>query len=449
MSTGLPNPFRRILLAAVLAAATTGSLAEDLLSIFREAQQRDPTYLAAHHAFAAVEQKQPQARAALLPTVSLSGGNSRQQGQAAFNDGLYEDRDVRNRNWSLQISQPIIRPSAWAAYSQADAQVRQAVAQYAQAGHDLILRVAQVYFDVVLAEESISVADAQHAAVAQQWTLARRNFDVGTVTITDVHEAKSRLDLARAQKIAAVNELSVKQSELEKILGRMPGRLSAVGSAATLPAPEPADVGAWIDLASTHNPLVAIQDAAVESHEHEVARNRAGHAPTLDINASQGSNYASGSLSSPTDIPTRSRSTQVGLQFNIPIWSGGGTEARVVEALANLAKAREDREAARRQAVTLTRQAFSGVINGQAQMEALSSAITSSISAVEASQIGYRIGTRINIDVLNAEQQLYATRRDLAKIKMETLMHGLRLKAAVGALSEADIIAINRLLNSS
>lgn len=445
MKRRLPSRSRlahRMLLAVSLVAAAAGCRAEELLTIYREALLQDPTYQAARHAFAAAEQKLPQARAVLLPTVSMSGGSTRQYGPAAFNDGPYEDRDVRSRNWSLQVSQPLVRPSAWAAVGQADVQVRQAAAQFDLARQELILRTAQAFFDAVLAEESVAVAEAQHSAVEQQWVLARRNFDVGVATITDVHEAKSRLDLARSQWIAAENELTVKRADLEKTTGKSSGRLPILNAAAMPPGPDPADVRAWIELAALRNPQVLIQGAAVEALEHEVARNRAGHAPTLDLNASHGTSYASGSLTSPADIPTRTRSSQVGVQLTIPIWSGGGTESRVVEAAANLAKAQAEREAARRQAVTLVRQAYSGVVNGQAQVEALSSAVTSSSSAVEANRVGYRIGTRINIDVLNAEQQLYATRRDLARAKIEMLMQCLRLKAAVGALDESDVAAV-------
>jgi outer membrane protein len=439
---------RACLAGLLLTIARTG-LADDLLSAYREALLQDPVYLAARHTLAAAEQKLPQARAGLLPTLSITGGESRQRGQASFSDAPFEDRDVRSRNWSLQLTQPLFRPASWSAYSQADAQVRQAAAQFQLARQELILRLAQAYFDVILAEESVAVATAQHGAVEQQWTLAKRNFEVGMATVTDVHEAKSRLDLARAQNIAAGNELIVKQAELERIVGRPPAHLPTLNPAAALPTPEPARIDPWIEQAVAGNPLVAIQSAGVESLEHEVIRSRSGHAPTLDLNASYGTTFTSGSMTSPSDIPARSRAGQVGVQLTVPIWSGGAVAARVVEATANLDKARADLEAARRQAVTLVRQAFSGVTSGQAQVEALASAVTSSRNAVDANQVGYRIGTRINIDVLNAEQQLYATRRDLARTKLETLMHGLRLKAAVGVLEESDIVALNRLFADS
>jgi outer membrane protein len=435
-----------VLLASCVLLVGGQCCAEDLLTVYREAVLQDPTYDAARYAYEAAEQKLPQARAGLLPTLSLSGGKSLQHGPASFNEAAEQNREVRNRNWSLQLSQPLLHPANWAALSQAHAQVRAAAAQLNLARQELILRSAQAFFDILLAMESMAVADGQHVAVEQQWILARRNFEVGVATITDVHEAKSRLDLSRSQKIAATNDLAVKRAELEKLIGRPAGPPALLMPEAVLPAPAPANVEAWVEMAASANPQMVIQEAIVESMEYEVSRNRAAHAPTLDLTASHGKSYASGSMTSPEDIPVRTRSAQVGVQLTIPIWSGGGTQSRVAEATAYLAKARAEREAARRQAVTTARQAFSAVVNGQAQIEALSSAVVSSQSSVEANKIGYRIGTRINIDVLNAEQQLYATRRDLAKARIETLMQGLRLKAAVGTLDEPDVAAVNQLL---
>ncbi|WP_374498617.1 TolC family outer membrane protein [Zoogloea sp.] len=435
-----------LLLAGLLAPSLAWT--DDLLSLYRSALSQDPIYLAARYALQASEQKVPQARADLLPVISLGADTSSQHGSAAFNEAPEEDRHVRSNNWSLRLAQPLFRPASWSMLSQAEAQYRQAVAQFRLASQDVILRVAQAFFDALLAQESFSVASAQLNAVTQQLSLAKRNFQVGTATITDVHEAQSRLDLARSQQIAASNELTVKRAELERVAGTPPSMLPMLSSDASLPRPYPDDVDKWIALAQTNSPLIAIQDGNKDICEHQLARSRAGHAPTVDIHASYGSLYSSGSMTSPTDVPTRSRAGQIGLQVAVPIWSGGAVASRIAEAQANLDKALADREASRRQAVTQSRQAFSGIASGHAQVEALASAVLSSQEAVKANQIGYRIGTRINIDVLNAEQQLYSARRDLARAKMETLMHGLRLKAATGSLTEQDVIGVNALLDS-
>lgn len=435
------------LLASLLGLTGVPAMADDLLMVYRRAQEQDPVFETARYALQAAQQKLPQARAGLLPSVNLNGNSGKQQGQVSFSGAPFIDRDVRTKSWTLQLSQPLLRIGNWSAYEQADAQVRQADAQYAQAQQELILRVAQAYFDVLVAKDGVKVVEAQLKAVEQQLVLAKRNFEVGMATITDSHEAKSRFDLSRAQRIAAVNELESKRAELERITGELPVYLAALKKEAVLPSLQPADVQSWVSSARNQHPLVRIQQAAQEVAEQEIAKNRAGHYPTLDFTASYGGTFSSGSLSSPADVETRNRSRQVGLQLSIPIYSGGATNARVKEAAANLYKAKAELESARRQAGTLARQAHAGVNNGQSQIEALISAVASSKSAVDANKIGYRIGTRINIDVLNAEQQLAVAQRDLTKARYETLLQGLRLKAATGILTESDLVTVNHLLN--
>jgi outer membrane protein len=421
----------------------SGAAAADLLEIYRMAQQQDPVFEAARQALGSVREKLPQARAGLLPSVAVNGGRSRSQGQYLFGAGPEEERNIKAWNWTLQLTQPVLRVQNWEAYTQAGAIVEQAEAQFAQAGQDLILRAVQSYFEFDIAQESIGVADARVRAIEQQLNLARRGFNAGTNPITDVHESKSRFDLARAQRVAAQNELEAKRSELEKIIGTLPETVSSLDPDAVPPLPDPRDVEAWIAIAREHAPAVRGQRAAVEVAEREIAKSRAGHLPTLDMTASYGSNYSSGNSNLATDYETRIRSGQIGVQFSIPIYSGGAVDSRVTDSIAALYKARAELETARRQAGSTARQAFAGVANGISQIEALVSAVDSSISSVNANQVGYRLGTRINIDVLNAEQQLYTSKRDLIKARYETLLHGLKLKATAGSLTDADVVALN------
>lgn len=440
----------RLAMLLILALGTLPLLpahADDLSMVYRQALRQDPVIDAARYALQAAEQKLPQARAGLLPTLNWSANKSKQSGTSAFAEADPVDRSIKNNGWTLQLTQPIFRPGNWLIYTQTDAQVRQAQEQFIQAQQDLILRVAQSYFDVVVAEDSVRVAIAQDHSVAMQLELAKRNFEVGTSTVTDVHEAKSRFDLSRAQRIGAVNDLQGKQAELERMLGQLPSSLAPLKSDAVPPLPSPPELASWIDKAKVQHPLVRIALQAQEVADKEISKNRAGHLPTLDFTASRSSNFSSGSLSSPTDLETRSKPNQLSLQLVIPLYSGGATDARVQESVASLNKAHADLEGARRQAAALARQAYSGVMNGQAQIEALGSAVESSKSSVDANKIGYKIGTRINIDVLNAEQQFFAAMRDLAKARVETFMQGLRLKAAVGSLSEADLEILNQSLN--
>lgn len=346
----------------------------------------------------------------------------------------------------MQLTLPVIRLQNLFAYKESESLVAQATAQFAQAEQDLILRVAQAYFDVVVAEEGIAVTDAQLRAMREQWAIARRGFEAGTTSITDVDEAQSRVDLARSQRVTALNDLEIKRSDLEKVVGQVPMTLSVLRPSVVAPKPEPADPAAWIAQARENHPAVLAQQAALAAAESGVNKNRAEHLPTLDMTASYGGNYASGSLTTPIDYTTQAKSRVVGLQLNVPIFAGGATNAKVAEAIATRYKTRADLEGARRQAGSEARQAYAGIANGLAQIEALGSAVTSGQSAVKGNQIGYKLGIRINIDVLNAEQQLYTSQRDLIKARYDTLFQGLKLKAAAGVLSEEDLSVINRLL---
>ena len=443
---GLGGKLLRVGLPLLLASSYT--LASDLLDVYRQAQARDPAYRGAGHALKAARERVPQARAGLLPTVNLTGANSRQTGQASFSEAPYSDRDVRNRSWNLQLTQPLWRAASWAALDQAEQQEALAEAQFRQTEQELILRTAQAYLDVLVTREAERVARLQINAVEQQLGLAGRNFDVGTGTVTDVHEAQSRLDLASAQAVAADSELQNKQAELERILGEPQSSLSRLREDSRLPGIEPAGVQPWLDSARDQSIQVRIAQATLDVADREIAKSRAAHSPSLDLTAGYGNTFTSGSITSPADISVRTRSTQVGLTLTIPLYAGGGVQARLREALALKDKAGEDLEAARRQAVAQARQAFTGVVNGGAQVTALASAVVSSRSSLDANKIGFRIGTRINIDVLNAEQQLYAAQRDWHKARADTLMQGLRLKAANATLAEADLSAINDLLET-
>ena len=430
----------------VTATFSVSIRAADLLEVYRLAQANDPTFEAARFALEVVQQRLPQARAGLLPVITATGNEGATQANTSFGNNPAVDRTVRNSAWALQLTQPLLRMQNIYAYSESQARLEQAVAQFKQAEQDLILRVAQAYFDVAVAESNIAVAEAQVRAVGEQLAIATRGFGLGTTAITDTYEAKSRADLARAQQIGSLNELENKRSELEKILGQAPMQLAVLRSSVVAPQPQPADPQAWITQARENNPAVRAQQAAFDAAEAAVHKIESEHLPFLDLTASYGANTSTANLTTPADYATRGRSATIGVQLTIPLYAGGGTQARVMEAIASRYKTRAELEAARRQAGNEARQAYAGVANGLAQTEALDSAVQSGRSAVKGNQVGYKAGLRINIDVLNAEQQLYTSQRDLAKARYDTLFQGLKLKAAAGALSEADVASINLLL---
>lgn len=436
----------RLLVLALGFASAPLALAEDLLQIYREAQKQDAAVAAARATWQATQEKLVQGRSGLLPNVGLSGNLT----QTNFDSRLKSDppldtgRSYHSQGLTLSATQPLYRMQNFVAYDQAKQQVTQADWILGAAEQDLLLRVAQAYFDVLLANDSVSLAAAQKAAVGQQLAQARRNFEVGTATITDTNEAQAKYDQIVAQEIAAQNDLEIKHRALQSIIGRFPKSLSPLGPKLELKTPEPAVMDEWVARAEKSGYAVRISEATFEIAKLEVDRNRAGHHPTLDLVASY--NDTRSSASSASSFGSNSQTGQISLQLAIPLYAGGALSSKVREAAANLEKSRQDLEGSRRSATLSARQAFLGVTNGIAQVKALQQALVSADTALASSKVGMEVGVRTNVDVLNAQQQVYQVRRDLAAATYNYLMNLLRLKAAVGDLREADLEQFNRYL---
>ena len=436
---------RKSVLATLFAGTflTLNAHALDLMQVYREALANDAPYASARAQLAAGQERSTQGRAGLLPTIGVGGSYNRSDLDVT-SQGLSASRNVNSHNYAVSLSQPLFRVANWEQYQQGKLSVAASEAQFGQSQQDLILRVSQAYFDVLASQDTLATVQAQKTAITEQLAAAKRNFEVGTTTITDTHEAQARYDLVVAQEFAAVNDLEIKRTALQQIIGKPAGELASLRPGLKLTAPEPATVDAWVQSAEQQNFGVVGQQLALEIAQREIKKNRAGHYPTLDLVASRSHNNQTGSqittASSVTD------QTSVGVQWNIPLFSGFAVDSRVREAIALEDKTRSDLENARRVAAQGARQAFLGVNAGLAQVRALEAAEISSTSALDSNRLGYQVGVRINIDVLNAQQQLYSTRRDLAKARYDTIMNGLRLKAAAGTLKEEDLAQVNALL---
>ena len=430
-------------LGAALLATATAVQGADLLDIYRQARESDAVYAAARATWAATQEKLPQGRAGLLPQANLSASTQ------------HNDRDLRFRNpatpsaegqfnsnsLSVSVTQPIYRKQNQVTYEQSKVQIEQADAQLALVGQDLILRTAQAYFDVLLAQFNLEVAGAQKTAISEQLAQAKRNFEVGTATITDTHEAQARFDLTVSQEIAAQNDVEIKRRQLAQIIGRTAPDLARLGTDYALALPAPNDVTQWVERASRANLQVQINQAGLRIAQQEIEKSRGAHHPTLDAFASYTDSASGSGIQGGFGTDTTTR--VVGLQLAIPIYQGGATSSRVREALANQDKARQDLETARRAAELATRQSFLGVANGVAQVKALQAAVVSSQSSLDSTQLGREVGVRTQVDVLNAQQLLFGTRRDLAQAIYNYLLSLLRLKGAVGTLAEEDLIRLN------
>jgi outer membrane protein len=431
---------------ALMLGAGKLAFAADLISIYREAQLQDATYAAAKAQYIGAQEKLPQARALLLPSVNFGAGTHYNEVNTDYptNPGFPAGRaDFYDYNYGVNVTQPLYRRQNDATYEQAKVQIKQAETQLSASAQDLMTRVAQGYFDVLLARFNLSTIRSQKTAVAEQLEQAKRNFIVGTATITDSREAQARYDLVVAQELGAENDLEVRNRALEQIVGKPVGRLAGLSTPVSLNAPQPADMDAWVEQAYRSSLQVALAQQSLEIAAQEVKKADAGHYPTLDAVGSLTDNYASNST---IGIRSDVKALVVGVQLNVPIYQGGGISSRVREAVAAQERARQELEGARRSVAQQTRQAFLGVTSGLGQIKALQQAVGSTKLQLESTKLGQEVGVRTAVDVLNAEQQLTIAQRDLAQAVYNTIVNQLKLKAAVGKLAEADLAEINILL---
>jgi len=434
-----------VLAAALLAwLPMPSALAADLLQVYRDAQANDTQFASARSQLLATREKLPQGRAGLLPQIAGTAGAQRTM--ADYSSPVDTTRYFNANTWALQLTQPLFRWDRWETYKQGELASLAGEVTFQQAQLDLITRASQAYFDVLAAQDNLYLAGAQKKAIGEQLEQAKRNFEVGTATITDANDAQARYDLATSTEIAAQSALEVTRATLQQITGKPVDELMGLRPEAQIPGPQPSDVNAWASQAEQTNPQVGLASYNLETAQRETNKAKAGHLPSVDLVASYGYTNAQGTATQLSNVGSRYNSGVVGVQLNIPIFTGGQIQSRVRETLALADKAASDLEFARRTAAQQARQTYSGVFNGLAQVKALEAAERSAQSAVESNQLGYEVGVRINIDVLNAEAQLFSTRRDLSKARYDTIMNGMRLKASTGTLSEDDVVQINTLL---
>lgn len=443
------------LLFALPLASHAESPVQDLVTTFQQARASDPAWAAAQSANVAAQEKQVQGKALLLPNASFDASASHVQSNidragGAFNIGSSGHDDYETWGYRLNVTQPLYRKQNSIQFEQSKTQVAQAGEQLGAAHQDLMLRVSQAYFDVLLAQDKIDLIQAQKSAIARQLEQAKANFEVGSATITDVHEAQARYDLTLAQEIAATNDLEARKHAIRALTGNKPQRLAAARQDLPATIPEPGDMEKWVDIAGQNNLAIKIQQQALQLATQEVERNRAGHLPTLDAVGNYNDTRANDGVSG--DLVGYNKSVKtatVGLQLTIPLYQGGAINSRTREAAANRQKAEDELEAARRKVDLQTRQAYLNVASAVAQVQAYEQALVSSQSQLDSTSLGYEVGVRTSVDVLNAQQQLYSAKRDLLQARYSWLLSVLQLKAAAGVLTEDDLAATNTLLSGS
>jgi outer membrane protein len=399
--------------ASALLLAPHPAAAQSLLELYEAAHGYDATYLAASALADSAQYRVEQTRALMRPNATLSGSGSRVQ----TNPTAGSNFGSNSTGVAVNGRQPLFNRANTATIAQSERTLESSLADLDSAEQDLILRVSQAYFDVLGAQNTLQTTHANKVAIAEQLASAKRNFEVGTATITDTRESQARFDLATAQEIAADNDLVTKRIALDQLVGHSNVQPRPLIVPLTLPATAAIPVDDLLGRAVDEHPAVRRARVAFDVAQLETEKARAQRLPTVDAVAS--------------------------------VQSGRGTIAANVTGYNSLVleeRSRNDFEAARRTVAQTTRQAYYTLQSSTAQVKALEAAEASSQLALEATQLGYRVGIRVNVDVLNAQSQLYQTRRDLARARYDVLLNTLRLRQASGRLVPSDILGIDALL---
>jgi len=432
--------------AAMLGLAFIGQVqAQSLTELYESARAYDASFLSAKLQFDANVAKVDQAVAGLLPSIAFSANLSRSDLDTKYSSAGTSERYFGTRSYGISATQALYRPGNLATYNQGQKQLLQADAVLQAAEQDLMVRLSQAYFDVLASKDSLVLVRAQKTAVAEQLASAKRNFEVGTSTITDTNEAQARYDLSIAQEIAAENDLQVKQLALNTLVGKPSVEPFGFATASALPILKADDMSKWVEASQDTHPTVRSAQMALDVAKLENDKSRAGHKPTLDgfVSFANTTNLA-GAATFNTD--SRTAFAQAGFTLTVPLFAGFATQNRLKETLALEEKARTDLENAKRTVAQATRAAYLGVVSGLGSVKAFEAAEKSSQSALDSNKLGYQVGVRINIDVLNSQSQLFQTKRDLAKARYDVLLGHLKVRQANGSLKAEDMAAINALL---
>ena len=463
MSLSRPLSLTRVALLTPLAVAllglSGGARAQSLQALYDTARDYDSAYLSAKAAAEAARYRADQAGALNLPTVGLQAstalsktdgsGSTTVQGTTT---AAQVDGNTRNTQIGVSAQQTLFNRANGATVAQAERAVQVAEVQLKAVEQDLIVRLTQGYFDVLSATDALATVQASKKAISEQLASAKRNFEVGTATITDTREAQARYDLATAQELAATNDLQVKRLALDQLVGKANLQPRPLAQPVALPPLQPALVDDWVSGADAANPNVLQAQLAAEVAKLETEKARAGNLPTVTLGASYGRSYPGGSTT--THLPAYDSVSRTGngsaaglnLTLNMPLFAGFAIQNRVKETLSLEEKARIDLLTARRAVAQGTRSAYYGVQSGRAQVKALEAAESSSKLALEATQLGYKVGVRVNLDVLNAQTQLFQTQASLAKARYDVIVGDMKLRQASGQLKPEDVAAVNALL---
>ncbi len=417
------------------------SLSADLASIYSLAERNDPTYQQVISTHRAILESKPQARSQLLPSLDITANTKRNaqdittSGSSFGSDG---EIDFNSHGYSLNLSQPLFHRDRFIALSQADSQIKESGAKLAKAQQDLIINVSETYFNVLRSIDNLEFANIEVKSLSRQLEEANKRFEVGLSAITDVQEAKAGYDLAVAQEIQAINGIDNAKEQIRELTSEYIDKYDGLGENIKLIKPVPDDISSWTELSIKQNLDISAANFALETARKEIKIRSAGHLPTVDIVASHGYDSTGGRFGS-----TRTDRSSIGVELNVPIYSGGLVSSKTREAHEQYNVAMHYLEKARRTAQRNTREAYLGVISGISQVNALKQAVVSSETALLATETGFEVGTRTAVDVVASQRATSKARRDYSNAKYNYILNTLKLKRAAGILSPDDINLIN------
>ena len=447
------KPFRLRPLLFALMLPATASYGESLVTIYEQALAYDSGLAAARAAREAREAGVDEARANLLPQLDAFG-------ESQYSDSTAQDSSYINHQYGLRLSQPLFRANAWFGYQASQQLDKAAEAELALSQQELILEVAEHYFDVLRAQDELDTARAQEAALRRQWEQARERYEVGLIATTAVEEARAGYDASQSQRIAAESQLDIARQSLARLTGQYYEKLEKLRTDFPVGAPEPNDPESWTETALMQNWAIQASRLGLDAQQEELRASRSEHYPTLDLQASVTRQHldeeqfrqpqTGGTGPQQTgSLDTRRTDTSVGLSLNVPLYSGGGTSAGVRRVTAETEQAERDLETTRRNVRLETRSLFRQVLTNQQTLSAQRQTIISRRSALDATRAGYDVGTRNIVEVLDAEQNYFVALRDFANARYDYVLNSLRLKQAAGTLSPQDLIDLDRWLSAS
>ncbi len=410
--------------------------AVDLMESYRQALENAPVLMAADAERLANRESLPQSRALWLPRIdaTIDAGTNRWDPEPGAAD------DYRSDSYTLQLSQALYNRAYRVRLDQAKERVAQAEAVYGMVRQNMILDVAQRYFDVLAAGDNLAFTRAEKAAIGRQLEQAQQRFDAGLIAITDVQEAQARHDSALSREIAARNRLDSAIEALTELTGGTEAKLNPLSEAIPLLTPQPEDIDAWVKVAQENNLQLIVARHAANVARQEIERRSAGHYPTLTLVGSYRRTETEAIRYTDNDLAS------LGLQLNVPIYQGGGVSSLARQARLQYQQAGDELEKQRRSVLRAARDAYRAVISGISQVKALEQALASNQTALQATEAGFEAGTRTIVDVLNVQQELFRARRDHAAARYDYLLATLRLKQAAGTLGEEDLRQVNRWL---